>query len=232
MHAWKRWSLGLGLLWVSYMGCAESIYMLGPRERNEQAEVECDTENPTPNTCGEGRICHEGTCVTGCLTNNNTCGAEYACEPVSVGSNRGICVDVAECRIGNDSRCEDWQECRGAGNTGAPGTCTPACITNATLNTCGEGRICRNATCVDGCSQQHNTCGEAYVCKDNMCQIRCRVLFPFENDICPKGQSCRDTDGQETCQPGCRDDANCPLDRECKNYIFGPPERLGNCQGP
>jgi Cys-rich repeat protein len=167
--------------------------------------------------CAQGTVCDAdaGVCV-GCLSNAN-CSMPPVCDPVT-----RTCVG---CLSGSD--------CNGALAVCNPGTQT--CVGCVADGDCGTGQVCKNNSCVPGCSAQHTSCLNNLVCDtasgtcvtcttDAQCggatprcdtvSHSCKPCLSGASDNCPMGEYCRP---DFVCERGCKTNAECPSG-QCVNH--------------
>jgi len=131
-----------------------------------------------------------------------------------------------------DTHCDDTEYCDYP--DGGDGNCLIGCRNGVDCGGCGicENHLCSEPEC---CSDADCPSG---VCIDGKCgecstDDQCPDCAVCENNVCSNPECCIDTDcldseyceADNTCQPGCRDDTDCPMSCDaCENHICSNPE--------
>ena len=224
----------------------------------DAATVSDCTDQPDGTSCGAGRVCTAGTCVSvggecgdGTVDDGEQCDdgnsiAFDGCEPVS-------CTFTCEA----DGECDDGRECNGPESCSADHVCaagTPPAAGSACTMAAGGGGVCRGADCVtSGCGNGVPDSGED--CDDgndvegdgcdNDCSFSCTEDSQCtDGDICNGGETC-DTTTSHACLAGtdgldCVDGDDCTMDLcdpvdGCSNPLIDEdgdghaPDSLGSC---
>ncbi|MGC4116760.1 MAG: right-handed parallel beta-helix repeat-containing protein [Myxococcales bacterium] len=192
---------------------------------NEQLQTCADTngdgcrEWATPTSCGTGKFCQGGACVTSCA---------HLCATLNATQCGGLNnQQLQTCGDYNSDGCREWSsavDC-GTGKVCQNGTCvascTDACAAGATQ--CGGTGGAQLQTCGDhngdGCREwgTPTTCPAGQTCQAGACVISCTSLCtPAGHTKCSgtQVQTCQDTNGD-----GCLEwsaAANCPGTDTCQ----------------
>jgi len=170
--------------------------------------------------CGDGKICDDGQCLTGCgstpCADGFTC-TKGACQPTTGGSGGTACMTDQQCS-GDTPQC-------------VAGSCAKACTGDAE---CGGGKFCDQGACVIDTRPQPNCtddsqCGGSGAprkCQDGFCKYTCTAAQgdaycrTIDNRIgtCAKDLVCRsaaEAAAQCVAQSDCAIGQDC-VDNTCK----------------
>ncbi|NLY94100.1 MAG: hypothetical protein GXY23_08720, partial [Myxococcales bacterium] len=150
----------------------------------------CDGIYECPNTCAQGDLCIQGSCVTPTCTPRTCENAGPGGTAVSCGVWGDGCGDTIDCnRPANEGGCADGLVCNGADGSCVEPACTPADPSLACAGTCGKVS--------DGCGDFIDCDEEGFACPDGT------VCGGGETPgVCGAG-SCDPRPAEEVCEGKC-----------------------------